>query len=524
MIPAGHLLAVALLAGGEVAMQDARVAIVVGNNRGLDSEQPLEWAEQDARRVHALLTEIGGVPTRRAYLVLGGGPDEVLHAILQATGQLRELAAYGRTTLLFYVSAHADEEAFHLGGQRLELARLRAELAKAAANLRLVLVDACRVAVASRGKGGTPGPDVPVVFDRSARLDGEVLMAAAGPGELAQEWAHLRGSLFTHHLLSGLRGAADFDGNGRVTLTEAYSYAYRVTLAKAAEAGLAPQRPSFEFALAGFGDWVFTHVGASSAQLSLAEDLEGRVWITDRRSDIVAEVEKRRGERLRLALAPGLYRVVVPSGSRAEAADVSLAWGGSRTVAGGDLVRVPASRAMRKGGGDLVLRPWEVSVGIGVSNAALAGMSPREVLEIGVARSVGDWVARVSPGFAVASIRGDLVSISHQEARLALSLLWTRPVRTATLGLGLEARPAFVWQSVDRNGGGEIEAVLGVAPERASSATFALGPLAAASIPLGDRGRLALDLGAGMEWFPDATGHVGVHYYVQSRLLAGWSR
>lgn len=524
MILALPLLPALLLAGGDLAMQDVRVAVIVGNNRGLDSEQPLEWAERDALRVHSLLTEIGGVAPRRAYLVLGGTADDVLHAIIQATGQLRELSAYTRTSLLFYVSAHADEEALHLGGERLALARLRGELARAPAQLRVVLVDACRTPVDARRKGGRPGPEVPVVFDQSARLDGEVLMSAAGPGELAQEWAHLRGSLFTHHLLAALRGAADYDGNGKVTLAEAYSYAYHVTLAKAAEAGLAPQRPSFEFALVGFGEWVFTRVEASGAQLALAEDLEGRVWITDRGRDIVAEIEKRGGERLRLAVAPGLYRVVVPKGPRAYVAEVSLAYGGSRTVAGGDLVRVPASRAAWKGGDDpLVLRPWDLSAGVAVSNGVLAGMSPRTGFEVGVARSVGDWVARAGAGMATASIRGGAADISHREARLALSLVWTRPAGIATVGLGIEARPAWVWQRIRRRDADQIARLFGTGTESASGASLALGPLATSSIPIGDRGRVSLDLGAGAEWLPDFGGTVRAHWFVQPRLSAAWS-
>ncbi len=504
-------------------MQDVRVAVVIGNNRGLDSEQPLEWAEQDARRVHALLTEIGGVSPRRAYLVVGGKADEVLHAVIQATGQLRELSAYTRTAFIFYVSAHADEEALHLGGERLPFSRIREELAKAPSQLRLVLVDACRLAVDARRKGGTPGPEVPVVFDHSARLDGEVLIAAAGPGELAQEWAHLRGSLFTHHLLAGLRGAADYDGNGRVTLTEAYSYAFRSTLAKAAAAGLAPQRPSFEFALVGFGDWVFTQVADSGAHLALAEDLEGRVWITDRRSDIVAEIEKRRGERLQLALASGIYRVVVLDGPRAHAADVSLAFGGSRTVGGGDLVRVPVSRAMRKGDGEqLVLRPWDVSASIAVSNGVLAGMSARTAFEVGAAYSLGDWVARAAVGTALASVGNGQVAVAHHEARVALSLVWTQPAGIATLGLGLEVRPAYAWQRIERRDGAQVARIFGLGPEGASGLAFGLGPLATGSIPLGDRGRLSLDLGAGMEWLPDSAGDIRAHYFVQPRLSAAW--
>ncbi len=522
MTAALSLAALALLAEGPPP-QDVRVAVVVGNNDGLASEQPLSWAEEDARRVHALLLEMGEVAPRRAYLVLGGGAQDVLRAVSEATGQIRELSAYTRTALVLYVSAHADEEALHLGGERLPLARLREEVGHTAAQLRLVLVDACRVPVEVPWKGGRPGPEVPVVFDQSVRVAGEVLIAAAGPGELAQEWAHLRGSLFTHHLLAGLRGAADFDANGRVTLTEAYSYAYRVTLAKAAEAGLAPQRPSFDFTMAGFGDWVFTNTAAAAAHLALREDLDGRIWITDRRADIVAELEKRRGERLQLALAPGQYRVVVPAGARAFAADVGLGSGSTRTVGTSDLVRVETSRALGKGGGPLVVRPWDVVAAYAVSNGPLAGMSARHVVEAGASRTFGEWVARLAIGVGAASISGQAVEVEHQELRLSASMTWTAEVGPATLGVGGELRPAWVWQHVARRDAGQLPAVFGTGTETASGLTLAVGPLVSVSVPLAERWRLAFDLGAGIEWLPRLERGVEVGYYVQPRLGIGWA-
>ena len=50
----------------------------------------------------------------------------------------------------------------------------------------------------------------------------------------------LGGSLFTHHLLSAMRGASDSDGDGQVTLFEAYSYAYERTLGGVGPGALKP--------------------------------------------------------------------------------------------------------------------------------------------------------------------------------------------------------------------------------------------------------------------------------------------
>jgi hypothetical protein len=506
-------------AAGEL-VQDVRLAVVAGNNRGLDSEQPLEFAELDARRVHAVLTDLGGVASKRATLVLGGGPDDLLRAVSEMVGQARELAGSAPITVVLYVSAHADEEALHLGGEKLALAALLERFGGAPAHLRIAVLDACRLPVGTRPKGGRPGPEVPVVLDQSARVDGDVFIAATGPGELAQEWTHLRGSLFTHQFLVGLRGAADFDGNGRVTLAEAYAFAYRATLARAAEAGLTPQRPSFDFRLAGFGDWVFTQVGAGGSELTLAEDVAGRVWITDQRSDVVAEVDKRLGEPVRLALAPGLYRVVRLSGGWAAAADVNLSFGGSRRVEEAALIRVRAERALAKGGPPLVLRPWRLVASWGVTSGSAPGMPVQQGLEVGAERAFGEWLTRLTFGGGWSTAAAERASISQRDLRMSVSATWTFPMSVAMGGFGLEFRPRVIWQHIGRSA--EVERLYGPGPVQ-TALVMAVGPLVTASVPLGDRSTLGLDLGAGMEWAPDQEGNVRTRAFVQARLVGGWT-
>jgi hypothetical protein len=58
------MLAMAVLLGSAPSaaeLSDVRVAVVVGNNVGLEGDRPLDFAEEDARRVHQMLVEIGGV-------------------------------------------------------------------------------------------------------------------------------------------------------------------------------------------------------------------------------------------------------------------------------------------------------------------------------------------------------------------------------------------------------------------------------------------------------------------------------
>ncbi|MCK6546454.1 caspase family protein, partial [Myxococcota bacterium] len=105
---------------------DTRVAVVVGNNVGLPEDVVLRYAEADAKRMHTLLVESGGVEPSRAALVLGGTARDVERAIAEAAGRVDELARLGPVSMIVYVSSHADERDLHLEGTRLPIAQVRA--------------------------------------------------------------------------------------------------------------------------------------------------------------------------------------------------------------------------------------------------------------------------------------------------------------------------------------------------------------------------------------------------------------
>ena len=89
----------------------------------------------------------------------------------------------------------------------------------------LVIADACH----SGGYFKWPSKSVhdPVEMFRQSLADSRgmaVIMSSAGD-ELSWEPPSLDNSLFTHFLLKGLRGEADRDGDGIITLSEAYRYA-----------------------------------------------------------------------------------------------------------------------------------------------------------------------------------------------------------------------------------------------------------------------------------------------------------
>ena len=63
------LVASLALAIGTPAAADERLVVAIGNDVGLEGEEPLRYAHRDARRFAELMREVGGVQPGRALLV-----------------------------------------------------------------------------------------------------------------------------------------------------------------------------------------------------------------------------------------------------------------------------------------------------------------------------------------------------------------------------------------------------------------------------------------------------------------------
>ena len=499
-------LAVVAIAAAPGPETDDRIIVAIGNNIGVGADEPLDYAEDDARRFHRLMMEIGGVARDRAYLMVGEDADGVRKILYEVRGRLQEVASKARASLVVYVSAHADQDALHLSGTKLPVTELHDLVRTSRADLKLTVIDACQTAALSKDKGGRPVPEVDVTFEAPSRVDGDILITSASPGEPAQERSFLRGALFSHHLFAGLRGAADVDRDRTVSLTEAYGYAFRRTAA-AAVLGGAPQHPSFAFDLKGFGPWVLTRPGNHHAALVLSDGIDGTVWVANRKQELVAEVAKARAEVVRLALPAGWYRVVRPDGTVAHVADVNLGWGGEQRVEASDFVRVRMADATLRGRQPIQPRPWQVSVGYVVGANPLPGSNVEHLALLRVRRSFGDWQARLQ-------VTGTTDSFSFVRGRvrtwalgLGIGSTYTVPVGWFDLGVGAELSLTHVRQSVDRDDAENIERVFGTADSHRSDWVFGAAAVSYLAIPIDARFWLQLEVAAGGARVPtiDAT-------------------
>ena len=61
-------------------------------------------------------------------------------------------------------------------------------------------------------------------LDRITSGKGRVIISASGANEVSAEYDKLEHGVFTYYLIEGLRGKADSDSNGLITVDEVYRY------------------------------------------------------------------------------------------------------------------------------------------------------------------------------------------------------------------------------------------------------------------------------------------------------------
>ena len=169
------------------------------------------------------------------------------------------------------------------------------------------MLDACASGAFTRVKGGKARPAF--LVDESADMRGHAFLTSSAETESAQESDRIRASYFTHYLISGFRGAADLSGDGKVTLNEAYQFAFNETLGRTVDTRGGAQHPSYDINLSGSGDVVMTDVRQTTATLVLGEELDGRFFVRNAAQELVVELYKPFGRKIELGLEPGTYDV-----------------------------------------------------------------------------------------------------------------------------------------------------------------------------------------------------------------------
>lgn len=94
----------------------------------------------------------------------------------------------------------------------------------------LVIADACYSGGFSKARAKSVKSPVSVFLESINTTSGAAVMSSSTDGQQSWEPPGFSNSVFTFYLLEGLKGRADKDHNGVVSLQEAYDYAYRQTV------------------------------------------------------------------------------------------------------------------------------------------------------------------------------------------------------------------------------------------------------------------------------------------------------
>jgi len=375
-------------APGRAAGPAPRFAIVVGANQGATGRAPLWFAERDADRFARTLEALGDFAPERVTVLHAAGVGPVRAALAAVEDQLAAARARGeRPLLVFYFSGHATAAGLELGDERLGFEALRAAVAGSSAEARVAIVDACESGLLTQVKGAAAAPGLAFPLPADEEVRGTAFVASTALGEAAQESAALGGSFFTHHLEIGLRGAADADGDGRVTLGEAFRYTAAQTLAGTLATAAGAQHATYDFKMSGRGDVVLADLRRAEALLRLPRDPAARFVLRGPQGILV---ELAGGEKpVSLALPAGRYQVERRAPAGRATAELTLARGDDLPLPPLEPTRYELARA--KGGP----RPGLLYAGTGAAVLGLPGLGAAPMLRLGVRKELGPIGLRV---------------------------------------------------------------------------------------------------------------------------------
>lgn len=305
------VLALATMVASGAHARTERLALIVANHEGGGELPKLRYAGRDGQRLADVLVDLGGFQRADILSVIDGESGDVLSTLDEMERRVAQAKGDGdEVVFLFYYSGHAQNGVLRLGETQLDMQSVRRHLEQSSADVRIAFIDSCGAGAMTREKGGSLAPPFVVAVDEGLSARGQVIITSSSASEVSQESDEIQGSFFTHYLATGLRGDADRDKDGKVTLDEAYAYSYGRTVAATSVTRSGAQHPTYSYDLHGAGDVTLAEPGGADVLIDFPAEAHGRYFVVDLdRQLFVAEVEKNAGNASRIALPRGQYAI-----------------------------------------------------------------------------------------------------------------------------------------------------------------------------------------------------------------------
>jgi len=246
-----------------------RWAVVIGVGEYEHRTIPkLRYATKDAEAIYRFLTTQGGYPKEHVLLLTDATPQKpTLLNIKRALGDFLARRAGRDDMVLIYFAGHGapevdaggveadglskyliprDGDPDSLYTTALPMDEIQRIFSRVQAERIVMLLDTCYSGTAGGrtfARASTRATGIDDQFlERLTRSRGRVIITASGPNEVALELPELGHGVFTYFVLEGLRGKADRNTDGLVTVSELYEYVEDQVDATARRAG-GRQRP-----------------------------------------------------------------------------------------------------------------------------------------------------------------------------------------------------------------------------------------------------------------------------------------
>ncbi len=209
------------------------------------------FAARDAATMRSYVTNVFGVPNDGDHVLLRQDGDATQGEFRRAFSETGWLARRVRpqSDIIVYFAGHGatdrngtpillpfDADINYPRETAMQLAELYEALAKLPARRIIVVIDACFSGISRAGVALTMGArPIVVSIEHPALLrNGMAVFAAAQGAQQANDLPEKEHGLFSYHFFRALRGAADTDRDGLMTVDEIDAYVTRETRVAAA--------------------------------------------------------------------------------------------------------------------------------------------------------------------------------------------------------------------------------------------------------------------------------------------------
>ena len=212
-------------------------ALIIGINSYQDQAiSDLQYAVNDAEKLYQLLIDpnYGGFEESKVILITDDSDKKPTREnILIALNGLENVSQ--QDSIFIFFSGHGMEERgvsyflpstakiAILADSAISMERFQQPMDRTQAKVQVLFFDACHSGANTENKAvGSMGEQMYSQIYKRAR--GRAILSSCGKGELSYEYKEKENGVFTYFLLEALRGSADENGNGMVSVSEASDY------------------------------------------------------------------------------------------------------------------------------------------------------------------------------------------------------------------------------------------------------------------------------------------------------------